>query len=175
MVKLPALTTQSATLSNNCHQDRSVNATPSNHRVGKVKVKSSISSSLPVENLLPQNMGSIVNYCSNVLKQPNGELLVAVNHNQLRTMASETVDPIDWSHSPPSWAVPLSATCIVKSVHLSGTRTCNAACEATTLPMRPLRVIESLFQGIIRSNNLRYFTEMIMNAIKVIPEYLVVR
>ena len=38
-----------------------------------------------------------VNYhaCSNVLKQPNGELLVAVNHNKLRTMASETVDPID--------------------------------------------------------------------------------
>ena len=25
---------------------------------------------------------------------------------QLRTMASDTVDPIDWSHSPPSWAVP---------------------------------------------------------------------
>ena len=44
--------------------------------------------------------------CSNVLKQPNGELLVALNHNQLRTMASETVDPIDWSHPPPSWAVP---------------------------------------------------------------------
>ena len=43
---------------------------------------------------------------SNVLKQPNGQLLVAVNHNQLRTMASETVDPIDWSHPPPSWAVP---------------------------------------------------------------------
>ena len=36
------------------------------------------------------------------------ELLVAVdhNHNQLHTMASETVDPIDWLHPPPSWAVP---------------------------------------------------------------------
>ena len=44
--------------------------------------------------------------CSNVLKQPNGKLLVAVNHNQLRTMASETVDLIDWSHPPPSSAVP---------------------------------------------------------------------
>ena len=43
---------------------------------------------------------------SNALKQQTGELLVAVNHNQLRTMASETVDPIDWSHPPPSWAVP---------------------------------------------------------------------
>ena len=28
----------------------------------KVKVKSSVAKSLPVENLLPQNMGSIVNY-----------------------------------------------------------------------------------------------------------------
>ena len=35
----------------------------------------------------------------------NGELLVAVNHNQQWTMTSVTVGPIDWSHSPPSWAV----------------------------------------------------------------------
>ena len=56
---------------------------------------------LPVENLLPQNVESIANYFSNVLKQPNGELLVAVNLYQLRTMASETVDPVDWSHPPP--------------------------------------------------------------------------
>ena len=62
--------------------------------------------SLPVQNLLPQNVGQLSTTCSNVLKQPNGELLVAVNHNQLRTMASETVDPIDWSYPPPSWAVP---------------------------------------------------------------------
>ena len=34
------------------------------------------------------------------------ELLVAVDHNQPGTMASETVDPIDWSHPSPSWAVP---------------------------------------------------------------------
>ena len=50
--------------------------------------------------------GQLSTTCSNVLKQPTGELLVAVNHNQLQTMASETVDPIDWSHPPPSWAVP---------------------------------------------------------------------
>ena len=30
--------------------------------VKKVKVKSSMASSLPVENLLPQNVGSIINY-----------------------------------------------------------------------------------------------------------------
>ena len=35
-------------------------------------------------------------------------LLVAVDHNQLRTMATGTVDPIDWWHPPPSWAYPLS-------------------------------------------------------------------
>ena len=29
---------------------------------------------------------------------PSEKLLVAVDHNQLWTMASETVDPIDWSH-----------------------------------------------------------------------------
>ena len=38
--------------------------------------------------------------------KPNGELLVAVDHNQLRTMAPDTVYQIDWSHPPPSWAVP---------------------------------------------------------------------
>ena len=70
-----------------------------------------MASSLSVENLLRQNVGSIINYtCSNVLKQPNGEFLVAVNDKKLRTMAPETLDPIDWSHPPPSWALwPLSA------------------------------------------------------------------
>ena len=70
---------------------------PKSLQIGKKTF--SMARSLPMENLLPQNVGSIINYlttCSNVLKQPNGELLVAVNHNQLRTMASETVDPIDW-------------------------------------------------------------------------------
>ena len=54
--------------------------------------------------------------CSNFLKWPNGELLVAVNHNQLWTMASETVDPIDWSHPPPyTGQYPLSSTyCILQ-------------------------------------------------------------
>ena len=31
-----------------------------------------------------------------LLKQPNGQILVAVDHNQLRTMASETVNAIEW-------------------------------------------------------------------------------
>ena len=62
--------------------------------------------SLPVENLLPQNVWSIISTtCSNLLKKPNWELLVAVDHNQLQTMALETIDPIDWVHPPPLWAV----------------------------------------------------------------------
>ena len=80
--------------------------------------------------------------CSNVLKHPNGELLFAVNHNQLRTVASETVDPIDWSHPPPSWAVPPER--LVHSINqcnlCAGAERATAACEATTLPIRPLRV-----------------------------------
>ena len=50
--------------------------------------------------------GQLSTTCSYLLKQPNGELLVAADHNQLRTMASETVDTIDWVHPTPSWAVP---------------------------------------------------------------------
>ena len=39
--------------------------------------------------------GELSTTYSNLLKQPNGELLIAVDHYQLRTVASETVDPID--------------------------------------------------------------------------------
>ena len=31
-----------------------------------------------------------------LLKEPDGKLLVAVDHNQQRIMASETADLIDW-------------------------------------------------------------------------------
>ena len=65
------------------------------------KVKSSMAKSLPLENLLPQNVGSIINYLKYLLKLADGELLVAVNRIQLRTMSSETVDPIDCLHPPP--------------------------------------------------------------------------
>ena len=78
--------------------------------------------------------GQLSTTCSNVLKQPNGELIVAVNHNQLRTTASETVDPIDWSHPPPSWAVPPER--LVQSINqcnLSGNRTCNRSMRGNHL------------------------------------------
>ena len=40
-------------------------------------------------------------------------VLVTVNHNQLRRMASETVDPTDWWHPPPDGQYLLSASCIL--------------------------------------------------------------
>ena len=72
--------------------------------------------------------GQLSTTCSNLLKYPNGELLVAVDHNQLRTMASETVYLIDWSHPPLSWAVPPGR--FVHSINrcssaTAGIRSCN--------------------------------------------------
>ena len=100
----------------------------------KKSKKSSIARSLPAENQLPQNVGQLSTTCSNVLKQPNGELLVAVNHNQLWTMASETVDPIDWSHHPPSWTVPPQRLeHRINQCNLSGTRTCNCSLRGNHL------------------------------------------
>ena len=41
-------------------------------------------------------------------------------------MASETVDPIDWSHPSPSWAVPPERLLhSINQCNISGTRTCN--------------------------------------------------
>ena len=86
--------------------------------------------------------------CSNLLKQPNGELLVVVNHNQLRTMASETVDPIDWSHPLPSWAVPpvLYLHCINQRI-LSGTRTCNRSMRGNHLAYAATQGISRFHSG----------------------------
>ena len=96
--------------------------------------KFSMGKSLPVENLLPQNVSSIINTCSNVLKQPNGELLVAVKHNQLRKVASDTVDPIGWLHLPPSWAVPPERHVHnINQWNLIGTRTCNRSMRGNHL------------------------------------------
>ena len=58
-----------------------------------------------MENQIPQNVGSI-RLLAVITEVAQWEFLVAVDHNQLLTTASETVDPIDWSHPPLSWAVP---------------------------------------------------------------------
>ena len=104
-------------------------------------VKSSMARSLPVENLLPQNVGSIINYLQYTEAAQWGTPPSCSQPHLLRTMASETVDPIDWSHPPPSWAVPPER--LVHSINQctsAGLERATAACEATTLSMRPLRV-----------------------------------
>ena len=58
-------------------------------------------------------------------------------------MASEMVDPIDWSHPLPSWAIPpeLLVHSIKGAVSVQpGIDLATSACEATTLPMRQFRV-----------------------------------
>ena len=86
------------------------------------EVESSMAGSLPLENLLPQNVGV------------NMELLVAVDHNQLWTMASETVDPIQWSHLPPSREVPPER--LVHSINrCSSATTRNPSCNLATFSM----------------------------------------
>ena len=59
-----------------------------------------------MENLLPKNVGSIINYLQYYTEVAQWELLVAVDHKQLRRRASEAVDPIDWSHSHPHGQYP---------------------------------------------------------------------
>ena len=87
---------------------------------------------------------------SNVLKQPNGEHLVAVNHNQLRTMASETVDPIDWSYPPPSCGVlPERHVHSINQCNLSGTRTCNRCMRGNHLDYAAARGIISIGVGVV--------------------------
>ena len=103
-----------------------------------------------------------------LLKQPNGELLVAVDHNQLRTMVSETVDPIDWSHPLPSWAVP--PECLVHSINqcsLSGNRTCNRSMRgnhlayATTQGILRPRALDGVFKVRVRLKTGSSSTELL--------------
>ena len=75
------------------------------------------------------------------------ELLVAVDHNQLRTMASETVDPIDWSHPTPSWVVPPER--LVYSINRCSTATAGIrSCNHATFSMRGNHFAYAANQGI---------------------------
>ena len=97
----------------------------------KVKVKSSMARSLPVENLLPQNVGSILAVITEVAQSG----APSCSQPQPATdKASETVDPIDWSHPPPyTGQYPMSSTyctlqCglqITRLAALSQPRTCD--------------------------------------------------
>ena len=75
------------------------------------------------------------------------QLIVAVDRNELRTMASDTVDPID---SPlPSSFIEVLPERLVHSINQCNT--CwestlqPSACETTTLPMRPLRLYAACY------------------------------
>ena len=46
-----------------------------------------------MENLLPQNVGSIINYLQLCSEAAQWGTPSCIDHNQLQTMASETVDP----------------------------------------------------------------------------------
>ena len=98
--------------------------------------------------------GQLSTTCSNVLKQPNGELLVAVNHNQLRTMASKTVDPIDWLYPPPSGAVPPER--LVHSINQ-----CNLSENDYPIFFRKLR--PSLADNVLSINNRVFLEENMSN------------
>ena len=55
-------------------------------------------------------------------------------HIQLRTMASETVDLIDWSQPPPSWAVPPESLLhSINQCNLSGNQTCSFSMRSNHL------------------------------------------
>ena len=102
--------------------------------------------SLLMENLLPQNVGSIINYLQQSTEVANGELLVAVDHNQLWIIASETVASIVWSHLPPSWAAP--PECLVHSINLCSSATARIrSCNFATFSMRDNHLAYAAAQG----------------------------
>ena len=74
-------------------------------------------------------------------------LLVAMDHNQLRTVSSETVDPIDWSHPPPSWAEPselhaqIRCKCDLQIVRLAAAQGARRSVHGYTRPTQGIVVV----------------------------------
>ena len=65
-------------------------------------------------------------------------------------MASETVDPIDWSHPQPSWVAPPERH--VRSINqrnLSGTRTCNSSMRGNHLAYAATQGITAVLRAIV--------------------------
>ena len=79
--------------------------------------------------------GQLSTSCSNVLKQPNGELLYSCNQPQPATDNGVKDRRSNWLVAPPpSWAVP--SECLVYSINqwnLSGNRTCNRSIRGNYL------------------------------------------
>ena len=78
------------------------------------------------------------------------ELVVAVDYNQLQTMASEAVDPIDWSHPHPHGQYPperLVHSINWYSLSSTGNRPCNFSMRGNHLAYaatRGIRLVDSM-------------------------------
>ena len=116
-------------------------------------------------SLLEENrIWSINNYL------PNWQLLVAVDHNQVRKMAAETVDPIVWLHLPPSWAAPPER--LVHSINRCSlcreSTLQHSACKA--LPMRPLRVYSIFIMPASIGSTKKFFQNITYQKILVLKD-----
>ena len=119
--------------------------------------------SLPVENLYYHGMWSQLSTILAVmlLKQPNGEIPVVVDYSQLTTLASETVDPIDWPLSPTLHrAIPpeLHVLHAIMKMMATNYKTCCSHWDANTRPSDARqRTAHAATQGIdITNNKLNY-------------------
>ena len=110
--------------------------------IGQKKVKSSMARSLPVENLLPQNVGSIINYLQYTEAAQRGT--PSCSQPQPATDNGVGDGRSNWLVAPPTLmgSTPWAPRAWYKSVHSAGFERATAACEATTLHMLPLRVIK---------------------------------
>ena len=77
-------------------------------------------------------------------------------------MASETVDPIDWSHPPPSWAVPHER--LVHSIN----QCTSAESNVQHSSMRGNHLAYAATQG-IASKQLKNLVIYVMVAMKTVP------
>ena len=122
----------------------------------------SMARSLPVENLLPQNVGLIIEYLQNATEVAKCGALSCSRPHQLRTMASETVGPIDRSLPSPYTRQYLfsSAYCTVQ-MGVTNHKTCCSHWDANTRPsecqaFRPLnarRPLRPHFQYLLVSSH----------------------
>ena len=86
------------------------------------------------------------------------ELIVAVDYNQLRTMASEAVDPIDWLHLLPyTGQFPLSSTYCTVQCGLQITRlTATSEDRSNARPAQRTACAETQGMKIVTTNFLSY-------------------
>ena len=121
------------------------------------RVKSSMTRSHPVENILPMNLGSIINYLAvMLLKEPNVLLPVAVDHSKQWPMASEMVDIIDGPLPPTLHIAVPPELHLHDTMRASNHKTCcsqwdantrPSKCQANALSMLLLRVFKSTLTG----------------------------